>query len=212
VSTVGPTIAIADYGIGNFGSLANALEHLGASIVVTSQSQQLLEADGLILPGNGAFDASKQAMDKLSIPRWIGQRVAGGRPVLGIRVGHQIFFDSSEEFGIHGGMGEWPGVIKKLPTPAVPHLGWSQVRAAEHSTLFRGLEDERFYFAHSYAVLEWEFDQSIEAMFPPQVSWAHNGRCSVAALENTQLSGVLIPPDLSSRAVLKLVANWILKL
>lgn len=203
------TVAIADYGIGNLGSLANALEHNGANVVLTSRGQELVEADGMVLPGNGAFGACKQAMDRFSIPRWVGQRVAGGRPVLAVCVGHQIMFDESMEFGAHEGMGEWPGTVEKLRAEAVPHLGWSRVRPAENSTLFAGLVDERFYFAHSYAVHDWDFDQGIEAMEPPQISWAHHGSDFIAAVENGPLTGVQFHPELSGRAGITLLDNWL---
>ena len=209
MSQANPVVAVADYGIGNLGSLVNALEYVGADVVVTSQGQSLLAADGMILPGTGAFGASKKAMERLSIPRWVGQRVAGGRPVLGICVGHQYLFDSSEEFGNHDGMGEWPGTVKKLPTDAVPHIGWSEVRPAIDSTLFAGLENERYHFSHSYAVLDWEFDQSIESMVPPQVSWGHHNGDFIAAVENGPLAGVQFHPELSGRAGLTVLQNWI---
>lgn len=204
-----PTIAIADYGIGNLGSLANAFEHHGANVLITSRGDELVEADGMVLPGNGAFGASKQAMDKLSIPRWLGQRVAGGRPVLGICVGHQILFEESSEFGTHEGMGEWPGTVEKLPATTVPHLGWNTIRPADNSVLFAGLADDRFYFAHSYAVLKWTFDQGIEAMSPPQVSWAEHGSDFIAAVENGPLTGVQFHPELSGKAGLQLLNNWL---
>lgn len=204
-----PTIAIADYGIGNLGSLTNALEFCGANVVLTDQSQELLNADGMVLPGNGAFGASKIAMQERSILRWLGQRVAGGRPVLAVCVGFQILFDSSEEFGTHEGMGEWPGTVQKLPTEAVPHIGWSEVTPEPDSVLFAGLENERFYFSHSYGVLDWDFDQGNEAMVPPQVSWAHHDADFIAAIENGPLTGVQFHPELSGRAGLTLMKNWL---
>ena len=204
-----PTIAIADYGIGNLGSLTNALEFCGANVVLTDQSQELLNADGMVLPGNGAFGASKIAMQERSILRWLGQRVAGGRPVLAVCVGFQILFESSEEFGTHEGMGEWPGTVQKLPTETVPHIGWSEVTPEPDSVLFAGLENERFYFSHSYGVLDWDFDQGNEAMVPPQVSWAHHDANFIAAIENGPLTGVQFHPELSGRAGLTLMKNWL---
>lgn len=204
-----PTIAIADYGIGNLGSLVHAFEHVGADVVVTANGQQLLDADGMVLPGNGAFGASKAAMQDHSILRWVGQRVAGGRPVFAVCVGHEMMFETSSEFGSHEGMGEWPGAVEKLPTDVVPHLGWTEVNAVEDSTLFAGLNGQRFYFAHSYAVLEWEFDQGNQAMLPPQVSWAHHGTDFIAAIENGPLSGVQFHPELSGEAGLTLLKNWL---
>lgn len=204
-----PTVAIADYGIGNLGSLANALEHNGANVIISARGQDLVEADGMILPGNGAFGACKAAMDRLSIPRWVGQRVAGGRPVLGVCVGYHIFFDDSTEFGHHEGMGEWPGTVKRLQAEAVPHLGWSRVRPVHNSQLFVGLDDVYFYFAHSYAVLDWDFDQGNEAMHPPKVSWADYGGDFIAAIENGPLTGVQFHPELSGWAGIHLLNNWL---
>lgn len=203
------TIAIADYGIGNLGSLANAFTYIGANVVITSRGADLVSADGMVLPGNGAFAASKQAMDRLSISRWVGQRVSGGRPVLGVCVGHQVLFDDSKEFGNHEGMGEWPGTVEKLRAETVPHLGWRTIRPAENSTLFAGLHDERFYFAHSYAVLEWDFDQGMEVMQPPQVSWSNHGGEFIAAVENGPLTGVQFHPELSGHAGIQLLNNWL---
>ncbi|MDN5730341.1 MAG: imidazole glycerol phosphate synthase subunit HisH [Yaniella sp.] len=203
------TIAIADYGIGNLGSLANAFTYIGANVVITSRGADLVAADGMVLPGNGAFSACKQAMDKLSISRWVGQRVSGGRPVLGICVGHQVLFDDSTEFGNHEGLGEWPGTVEKLRAETVPHLGWRTIRPAENSTLFAGLHDERFYFAHSYAVLEWNFDQGMEVMEPPQVSWSNHGGEFIAAVENGPLTGVQFHPELSGHAGIQLLKNWL---
>lgn len=203
------TIAIADYGIGNLGSLANAFTYIGANVVITSRGADLVAADGMVLPGNGAFAACKQAMDKLSISRWVGQRVSGGRPVLGICVGHQVLFGDSTEFGNHEGMGEWPGTVEKLRAETVPHLGWRTIRPAENSTLFAGLHDERFYFAHSYAVLEWNFDQGMEVMEPPQVSWSNHGGEFIAAVENGPLTGVQFHPELSGHAGIQLLKNWL---
>src|SRR5699024_12628079 len=111
----------------------------------------------MVLPGNGAFAACKQAMDKFSITRWIGQRVAGGRPVLGVCVGHQVFFDDSTEFGNHEGMGEWPGRVEKLKGETVPQIGWSTIRSAKHSTIINGVEAERCYFISTYVILTYEF-------------------------------------------------------
>lgn len=203
------TIAIADYGIGNLGSLANAFTYIGANVVITSRGADLVAADGMVLPGNGAFSACKQAMDRLSISRWVGQRVSGGRPVLGICVGHQVLFDDSTEFGNHEGMGEWPGTVEKLRAETVPHLGWRTIRPAENSTLFAGLHDERFYFAHSYAVLEWDFDQGMEVMEPPQVSWSNHGGEFIAAVENGPMTGVQFHPELSGHAGIQLLKNWL---
>ena len=106
-------------------------------------------------------------------------------------------------------MGEWPGVVAELPAEVLPHMGWNTVRPPEGSALFAGIEDERFYFVHSYGVLEWEFDQTISAMRPPQVTWAHHGADFIAAVENGPLSATQFHPEKSGDAGLQLLRNWL---
>src|SRR5699024_8495056 len=144
-----PVIAIADYGIGNVGSLAYALDYLGAEVITTSNGQELVKADGMVLPGSGAFGASKEAMDQLSVRVWVGRRLAGGRQVLGVCVGLQVLIERSVELGIHEGMGEWPGSSELLPASTVAYIGWSTVRPAETSLICAGLPGQRFYFSRS---------------------------------------------------------------
>jgi glutamine amidotransferase len=136
--------------------------------------------------------------------------VAGGRPVLGICVGLQIFFDEGVEHGVKAaGMGEWPGVVERLKADVVPHMGWNTISAPEGSVLFHGIENERFYFVHSYAVQEWNFDQNNESMVPPQVTWSDHGGPFIAAVENGPLSATQFHPEKSAEAGLQLLRNWI---
>lgn len=206
-----PTVAVLDYGSGNVHSAVRALEQAGADVELTQDRQKLLESDGLVVPGVGAFAAVMEALTSTEAPRWIGQRIAGGRPVLGICVGHQVFFERGVEHGIAAdGLGEWPGEVTALPNDVVvPHMGWNTVRAPEGSVLFDGIEDERFYFVHSYAVQSWEFDQSIPQMSAPKVTWAHHGADFVAAVENGPLSATQFHPEKSGEAGQKLLRNWI---
>ena len=106
-------------------------------------------------------------------------------------------------------MGEWPGVVEALPAPIVPHMGWNTVRPPEGSQLFRGIEDERFYFVHSYGVLNWDFDQTIQHIRPPQVTWAHHGADFIAAVENGPLSATQFHPEKSGDAGMQLLSNWL---
>ena len=205
-----PTVVVLDYGSGNVHSVLRALEHAGAAVSLTADAEQVLAADGLVVPGVGAYGSVMRALAASGGTRWIGRRVAGGRPVLGICVGHQVLFDAGVEHGERAeGMGEWPGVVEQLPADVLPHMGWSTVRPPEDSVLFRGVEDERFYFVHSYAVLDWEFDQTIAAMRPPQVTWAHHGADFVAAVENGPLSATQFHPEKSGEAGLRLLRNWV---
>ena len=115
-----------------------------------------MDADGLVVPGVGAFAACMQGLRSVFGHEIIGRRLAGGRPVLGICVGMQILFERGVEHGVETqGCDEWPGVVERLQAPVVPHMGWNTVDVPDGSSLFAGIEDERFYFVHSYGVRDW---------------------------------------------------------
>lgn len=205
-----PTVVVLDYGAGNVHSAVRALEEAGAYVILSKDEADVLGADGLVVPGVGAFDAVMKALQQVQAPRMIGRRIAGGRPVLGICVGLQIFFDKGVEHGIEtAGMGEWPGTVEKLKADVIPHMGWNTVEPAEGSTLFQGIENERFYFVHSYGVQNWEFEQNSETMNPPQVTWAEHGTQFIAAVENGPLCATQFHPEKSSEAGIALLRNWI---
>lgn len=206
-----PAVAVLDYGSGNVHSAVRALHRAGADVQLTKDTDTILNAAGLVVPGVGAFSAVMQALSSIDAPRWIGRRIAGSRPVLGICVGHQILFERGVEHGTAAeGMGEWPGTVTALPEDVVvPHMGWNTVRAAQDSVLFEGLSDERFYFVHSYAVQSWDFDQSSPAMHPPKVTWSHHGADFIAAVENGPLSATQFHPEKSGDAGMQLLRNWI---
>lgn len=210
MAAVRPSVAVLDYGSGNIHSAVRALERAGADVSLTADPDTVMNAAGLVVPGVGAFASVMQALQEVGATRWIGRRVAGGRPVLGICVGHQILFEAGVEHGERTeGMGEWPGVVEALPAPIVPHMGWNTVRPPEGSQLFRGIEDERFYFVHSYGVLNWDFDQTIQHIRPPQVTWAHHGADFIAAVENGPLSATQFHPEKSGDAGMQLLSNWL---
>jgi imidazole glycerol-phosphate synthase subunit HisH len=205
-----PTVAVLDYGSGNTHSAVRALQRAGADAELTADVDAVMNADGLVVPGVGAFQSVMAALKDLGATRWIGRRVAGGRPVLGICVGHQVLFDAGVEHGVRTeGMAEWPGVVEALPADIVPHMGWNTVRPAEGSELFRGIEDERFYFVHSYGVLKWEFDQAHSRMAPPKVTWANHGADFIAAVENGPLAATQFHPEKSGDAGMQLLSNWL---
>jgi imidazole glycerol-phosphate synthase subunit HisH len=203
-------VVVLDYGSGNLRSAQRALERVGAQVEVTSDFQTALDADGLLVPGVGAFAACMEGLRAVRGERIIGRRLAGGRPVLGICVGMQILFARGVEHGVESeGCDEWPGTVEPLVAPIVPHMGWNTVRPADGSTLFAGLpEDTRYYFVHSYAVRRWEF-QPIEQLRPPQVSWSEHGEPFVAAVENGPLSATQFHPEKSGDAGATLLKNWI---
>ncbi|GAA1415637.1 imidazole glycerol phosphate synthase subunit HisH [Glutamicibacter uratoxydans] len=203
-------VVVLDYGSGNVRSAVRALEAAGAEVELTADPEKVMSADGLVVPGVGAYASVMQQLTKLGALRWIGRRIAGGQPVLGICVGHQIFFEQGVEHGVKtAGMGEWPGSVERLQADVIPHMGWNTVRPPQNSKLFAGIEDERFYFVHSYGVQKWEFDVTQPAMTPPQVTWSTHGTPFVAAVENGALSAVQFHPEKSGDAGKRLLANWL---
>jgi glutamine amidotransferase len=204
------TVTVLDYGSGNVRSVVRALEHVGAEVVLSSKPDDVLTADGLLVPGVGAFSAVMKGLKEVDALRMIGRRVAGGRPVLGICVGLQVLFDEGVEHGIRTpGMGEWPGTVDRLQADVVPHMGWNTVEPPEDTVLFDGIEDERFYFVHSYGVQDWRFDVTQPAMKPPQVTWSRHGGPFIAAVENGPLSATQFHPEKSGDAGASLLRNWI---
>ena len=203
-------VVVLDYGSGNVRSAVRALQAAGANVELTAEPQAILEADGLVVPGVGAYASVMEALKRIDAPRWIGRRIAGGRPVLGICVGHQVFFEKGVEHGVQTqGLGEWPGVVERLQAEVIPHMGWNTVDAAEGSRLFAGIEDERFYFVHSYGVQRWDFDITQPAMSAPKVTWSTHGTPFIAAVENGPLSAVQFHPEKSGDAGNRLLRNWL---
>ena len=203
-------VVVLDYGSGNVRSAVRALEAAGAEVELTADPDKVMAADGLVVPGVGAYASVMQQLTKLGALRWIGRRIAGGQPVLGICVGHQIFFDEGVEHGVKtAGMGEWPGTVELLKADVIPHMGWNTVRPPKETKLFAGIEDERFYFVHSYGVQKWEFDVTQPAMTPPQITWSTHGTPFVAAVENGALSAVQFHPEKSGDAGQRLLSNWL---
>lgn len=204
-----PRVAVLDYASGNVHSAVKALHAAGADAVLTRDRTEVMEADGLVVPGVGAFQAVREALSASRGDELIGRRLAGGRPVLGICVGMQVLFDQGVERGATTeGMGEWPGSVVELEAPVLPHMGWNTVQVPENSVLFRGIEQERFYFVHSFAVRAWTLE--VHAPFPePAVTWATYGTPFVAAVENGPLSATQFHPEKSGAAGIRLLQNWI---
>ncbi|MDV6212611.1 imidazole glycerol phosphate synthase subunit HisH [Rhodococcus erythropolis] len=204
------TIAVLDYGSGNLHSATRALARTGAQVEVTNDMKVALAADGLVVPGVGAFAACMEGLRAVQGDRIIGRRLAGGRPVLGICVGMQILFDRGVEFGVEAeGCGEWPGTVERLQAEVLPHMGWNTMEAPESSTLFKGIDaDTRFYFVHSYGVQSWELAPS-EHIAPPKLTWADHGGKFLAAVENGALSATQFHPEKSGDAGAELLSNWV---
>ena len=202
-------VVVFDYGTGNVHSAVKALELAGADVTLTSNRKLALEADGLLVPGVGAFSAVVDALKAAGGDEIIDKRLSGGRPVLGICVGMQIMFEHGVERGIDSeGLGEWPGTVTELKAPVLPHIGWNTVTTDPESVLFRGIADERFYFVHSYAAQEWTLD--VMPPFPaPQLTWADHGGPFLAAVENGPLTATQFHPEKSGEAGIRLLSNWL---
>jgi glutamine amidotransferase len=204
-----PDVVVLDYGFGNVRSAVRALERVGARVELTADPTAAANADGLVVPGVGAFAAVMEGLDRVRGGQIVGRRLAGGRPVLGICVGMQVMFERGEEHGVQAeGLGEWPGVVDRLEADVVPHMGWSTVEAPEGTVLFDGIEEERFYFVHSYAART--FPPLGDGRFrPPLVTWSEHGGRFVAAVENGPLSATQFHPEKSGDAGSQLLANWV---
>jgi glutamine amidotransferase len=209
-------IAILDYGSGNLRSVTRALQRAagpGIAIVLTSDRHTIEASDALVVPGVGAFAACMDGLRAVHGPELIGRFLAGGRPVLGICVGMQVLFETGVEHGLTtAGCGEWPGVVERLQAPVVPHMGWNTVEVPSESTLFAGIETERFYFVHSYGVREWTLVTN-DRTRAPVVTWSeHGGDRFVAAVENGPLTATQFHPEKSGDAGARLLRNWVASL
>lgn len=204
-----PKVAVFDYESGNVHSAVKALAAAGADVELTGDREAALEADGLVVPGVGAFAAVRDALFAHGGDEIVERRLAGGRPVLGICVGMQVMFARGVERGRDvEGLGEWPGAVTELESPVLPHMGWNTVEPGEGSVLFRGVEEERFYFVHSFAAKTWELD--VQPPFPqPALTWATYGEPFLAAVENGPLSATQFHPEKSGDAGIRLLRNWV---
>jgi glutamine amidotransferase len=203
---------VLDYGSGNVHSAAKALESAGARVELTADPAKVAAADGLVVPGVGAFSAVMDQLNAVRGAELIDRRLAGGRPVLGVCVGMQVLFENGVERGNDTpGLGEWPGVVRELDAPILPHMGWNTVEAPTSSVLFDGIEDERFYFVHSFAAQEWSLDPT-----PPlrqaRLTWAEHGTRFLAAVENGPLSATQFHPEKSGEPGIRLLRNWLASL
>ena len=209
------TVVVFDYGFGNVRSMMRALADQGLDVTLTSDYRQALEADGLVVPGVGAYGACMEGLRKVSGDRVIYDRLRADRPVLGVCVGEQIMFTEGEEHGVDTeGLGLIGGAVTRLDADVVPHMGWDTVQAPEGSILLDGVEHERFYFVHSYAACEVTPADTSEyeidfADAPERVTWCTYGRSRfVAAYEHGPLFATQFHPEKSAQAGARLLRNW----
>ena len=205
-----PGVVVLDYGSGNLRSAERALARAGADVAVTADRQTALAADGLVVPGVGAFAACMAGLREVQGEQVIDRRLAGGRPVLGICVGMQILFAEGIEHGVRTeGCGQWPGTVERLNAPVLPHMGWNTVLAPEGSALFAGIgAAERFYFVHSYAATALPLP-AWDRVAPPRCAWSTHGSTFLAAVENGPLMATQFHPEKSGDAGAALLANWL---
>jgi glutamine amidotransferase len=195
-------ICILDYGMGNLRSVEKALEHIGALATIANDPETVRAADGLILPGVGAFPRAMERVRVLGLDELIAERRDAGVPILGICLGLQLLFDSTAELGGADGIGLLPGGVAELDAGGlkVPHIGWSPVRWEKESRLTEGIESETpFYFVHSFAPSPSPGDLLGSA--------AHGARFACAA-ERDNVFGVQFHPEKSSAAGLRLLSNF----
>lgn len=199
------TVVVLDYGSGNLRSAQRALERVGAEVTVTADRAAALAADGLVVPGVGAFEACMTGLRAIDGDAIIAERLDAGRPVLGVCVGMQILFARGVEFGVAStGCAQWPGAVTRLEAPVIPHMGWNVVDAAPGSRLFKGIDAHtRFYFVHSYAAQAWEGDPSA------LLTWTTHNVGFLAAVEDGPLSATQFHPEKSGDAGAALLANWV---
>jgi glutamine amidotransferase len=198
-------VVVLDYGSGNLRSAERALARVGADVVVTDDAGAAIAADGLVVPGVGAFAACMTGLDRVGGATILAKRLAVQAPVLGICVGMQILFDAGVEHGIEtAGLGVLPGRVEPLHAPVLPHMGWNTVAAARGSTLFAGLgPSERFYFVHSYAV---------HAPASEGVTITNHGEDFVSAIEAGAVSATQFHPEKSGDAGASVLENWLASL
>lgn len=193
-------IAILDYGSGNLRSAQRAFETSGREVVITSDYEVALNADGLVVPGVGAFAACMEGLIAVRGDQIVRARIAAARPTLGICVGMQILFSQGLEHGVHPGVGIWNATVEKLEAPILPHMGWNTVKAGTGSQLFNGVEEESFYFVHSYAV-----KNSVGTIS----TLSNYGEDFLAAVEDGVIAATQFHPEKSGDAGLHLIKNWV---
>ena len=193
-------IAILDYGSGNLRSAQRAFEKTGAPVEITADFYTALNADGLVVPGVGAFSACMSGLSKIKGDEIVRKRRQLSRPTLGICVGMQIFFAEGVEHGKHSGVGIWNATVEKLASPILPHMGWNTVEVHGTSKLFKGIENESFYFVHSYAVNNFSGKNYAITNYYGEF---------IAALEEGTLCATQFHPEKSGAAGLKLINNWV---
>lgn len=202
-------IVILDYGFGNIRSAQKVFQKIGAQAEITNDYENCLNADGLVIPGVGAFKACMQGILNVKANEIVDKRLSGGRNVLGICVGMQIMFEQGTEHGkTTAGLGQWPGVVDEIKHSILPHMGWNEVNVDEKSVIFKGVENQKFYFVHSYAAKDLRMKDS-EVFEKPLKHYTTYGERFLASVENNALVATQFHPEKSGEAGILLLKNWL---
>ena len=194
-------IAILDYGSGNLRSAEKAFATVSNQVVVSSDPKICASADALVVPGVGAFKACMDQLLAIKGDQIINNHLASGKKILGICVGMQILFSKGFEKQESNGLSVLPGDIKPLKAKILPHIGWNSVKAGSGSKLFNGIENESFYFVHSYGLLE-PITDTINTITDYEGEF-------ISAVEMQNISAVQFHPEKSGQAGLNLLKNWV---
>jgi glutamine amidotransferase len=194
-------IAILDYGSGNLRSAERAFQIATEDVVVTSDAKVCREARALVVPGVGAFAACMDQLIGIGGAEIVAERVELARPIFGICVGMQIFFDSSSEKIQKKGLGILPGTVSEISAPILPHMGWNTISPDQDSKLFKGIETESFYFVHSFAAKNPVENASNTI--------SNYGEDFLAAVEKDFIVSTQFHPEKSGAAGAKLISNWV---
>ena len=214
-SEIMKSVVVFDYGFGNVRSMMRALANQDLDVTLTSDYRKALEADGLVVPGVGAFGACMQGLRKVNGDNVIYDRLRAGRPVLGVCVGEQIMFTRGTEQDLDTpGLQLIDGEVSRLDADVVPHIGWDTVDAPEGSVLLNGVEGERFYFVHSYAAFTaapadlTQFDIDLGDAEQKVAFCDYSRSHFVASYERGPLFATQFHPEKSAQAGARLLANW----
>jgi glutamine amidotransferase len=207
VPTTKPAIAILDLGSGDFSALTAVLEAVGVSVSHGVDRDSLMNADGLVVLGEGSVSDAMVRLRELRGDEIIERRLSGGRPVWGIGNGMHILFDSIEQGGVTtNGLGQWPGIVREGSVAGVPE--WVAVDTPADSVLFARVAHERFLVDSAMAATAWTLEV-YGAFQPPRVTWATHTNRFVAAVENGPLSATQFHPERSGDAGARLLRNWL---
>jgi imidazole glycerol-phosphate synthase subunit HisH len=196
-------IAVVDYGRGNLGSVEKAFVRIGMPAIVTQDARVVDEAEAVVLPGDGAFHDVMANLERLGLMKSVRRAVEGRRPFLGICLGYQLLFSTSEEFGHGRGLDVVPGAVRRFPPGRkVPHMGWNRVWHGGALRLFEGIDDGApFYFVHSY------FPEPI-AQAGLATAWCDYGVRFAAAIEKGRIHATQFHPEKSKKAGIRLLENF----